>query len=110
MVKSQAAVVAALFLGSFAMAPQGWAQTLPAPVPQPKASPAARTAQQAQPAKPPAAVAQPVQQPQPAAAGPKFGLPSQPLQVGISPQALIIVETALERLIKRVDRQVKLLP
>ena len=76
MVKSQAAVVAALFLGSFAMAPQGWAQTLPAPVPQPKASPAARTAQQAQPAKPPAAVAQPVQQPQPAAAGPKFGLPS----------------------------------
>jgi outer membrane lipoprotein-sorting protein len=78
MVKSQAAVVAALFLGSFAMAPQGWAQTvpLPAPAPQPKASPAARTAQQAQPAKPPAAVAQPVQQPQPAAAGPKFGLPS----------------------------------
>jgi outer membrane lipoprotein-sorting protein len=77
MVKSQAAVVAALFLGSFAMAPQGWAQTvpLPAPAPQPKASPA-RTAQQAQPAKTPAAVAQPVQQPQPAAAGPKFGLPS----------------------------------
>jgi outer membrane lipoprotein-sorting protein len=77
MVKSQAAVVAALFLGSFAIAPQGWAQTvpLPAPAPQPKASPAARTAQQAQPAKPPAAIAQPAQQ-QPAASGPKFSLPS----------------------------------
>jgi outer membrane lipoprotein-sorting protein len=78
MVKSQAAVVAALFLGSFAIAPQGSAQTvpLPAPAPHPKASPAARTAQQAQPAKPPAPVAQPAQQPQPAASGPKFSLPS----------------------------------
>jgi outer membrane lipoprotein-sorting protein len=72
MVKSQAAVVATLILGSITIMSEGWAQTvpLPTPAPQPKA---ARTAQQAQPAKPPAPVAQPAPQP---AAGPKFSLPS----------------------------------
>src|SRR5829696_7771957 len=75
MVKSQAAVVATLILGSIAIVSEGWAQTvpLPTPAPQPKG---ARTAQQAQPAKPPAPVAQPAPQTQPAAAGPKFSLPS----------------------------------
>jgi outer membrane lipoprotein-sorting protein len=77
MVKSQAAVVATLILGSIAIMSEGWAQTvpLPTPAPQPKSGAAVRTAQQTPPAKPPAPVAQPVQ-PQPAAAGPKFGLPS----------------------------------
>jgi outer membrane lipoprotein-sorting protein len=77
MVKSRAAVVATLILGSIAMASEGTAESvpLPTPAPQGKSGTAVRTAQQAQPAKPPAPVAQSAQ-PQPAAAGPKFGLPS----------------------------------
>src|SRR3954453_5240500 len=76
MVKSRAAVVATLILGSIAMASEGAAQSvpLPTPAPQPKATAAPHTAQQqAQPAKPPAPVAQPAQ---PAASGPRFALPS----------------------------------
>src|SRR3954466_13259306 len=77
MVKSRAAVVATLILGSFAMVSEGAAQSvpLPTPAPQPKAAAPHTAQQQAQPPKPSAPVAQPAQ-PQPAASGPKFALPS----------------------------------
>lgn len=102
MVKSRAAVVATLILGSFAMLSEGWAQSvpLPAPGPQPKSG-TARTAQ-SQPAKPPAAVAQPAEQ-RPAAAGPKFALPSLGSLFGAKEAPAITLDAKQQQLVGRVS-------
>jgi hypothetical protein len=38
-----------------------------------------------------------------------LGLPAQSLQVGVAPQGIIVVKAVLDRLVKRVYGQVKLL-
>src|SRR5215212_9173269 len=105
MVKSRAAAVATLILGSIAMGPECLAESvsLPTPAPQPKAT-ATRTAQQTQPAKPPAAVAQPAQQqPQPAASGPKFSLPSLGSLFGAKEAPTTTLDAKQQQLVGRVS-------
>jgi outer membrane lipoprotein-sorting protein len=74
MVKSRAAVVATLILGSFAVVSVGQAQTVPLPTPAPQGKAATADRAQPQPGKPPAPVVQTEQKPP--ATGPKFALPS----------------------------------